>query len=101
MEARCQALFLTWSRWWGVVEGGRPPRAYCPAWTFWGAFPFFLLRRRARTSGGTVHRSAMMALAWAGLTGWPLVSQMMYGVPRRITVQARSARLAATTQVAP
>jgi len=43
---------------------------------FLGAFPVFLLRRRARTSGGTVQSLAMIALACCGVTGWPPVSQM-------------------------
>jgi hypothetical protein len=34
------------------------------------------LRRRARTSAGTVHCSAMIRLASSGVTGVPSVSQM-------------------------
>ena len=52
-------------------------------------FPFVVwgldeLRRlnRARTAGGTVQRPAMIALARAGVTAWPSVSQMTQGVPR-------------------
>ncbi len=58
------------------------------------------LRRRLRTSSGTVHRSAMIFLACSVVTGLPLLSQITYGVPRLRTAQARSARWLATTQQA-
>jgi len=40
----------------------------------------------------------MIAFASAGVTGWPSVSQTTWGMPRRSTVQARSAGTAATMQ---
>ena len=40
-------------------------------------------------------------LGLGGVTGVPSVSQTTWGRPRSMTVQARSARWAATTQVAP
>lgn len=64
---------------WGRSPRSPPPRAPGfdrPAWTFLGAFPTFLLRRRARTSAVTVKRSAMTALALSGVTGVPSISQM-------------------------
>jgi hypothetical protein len=34
------------------------------------------LRRRLRTSSGTLQRSAVIFFAWAGVTGLPLLSQI-------------------------